>query len=257
MKILFLDIDGTVLSHTTGRIPNDAVEQIKRIRHQGILVFGCTGRHKLELAKLPLENFVVDGWITMNGSMNYLCDGSCISAYPISTHDIHVLYDGIKKMPFPCQFLEEDTMYMNMHDAYVEESLAKIHSKQDPIQPLHRILKNPVYMCIPWTQKSIFDPIQQEMHDSAFVRWNAYAIDCFSSQSGKNRGIEDVLTYYHLRNEDAVCVGDAENDLAMFDACKIRVAMGNACPTLKAHATYITDDIDHDGLAKAIKFLFK
>ena len=83
MKILFLDIDGTVLSHTTGRIPNDAVEQIKRIRHQGILVFGCTGRHKLELAKLPLENFVVDGWITMNGSMNYLCDGSCISAYPI------------------------------------------------------------------------------------------------------------------------------------------------------------------------------
>lgn len=257
MKILFLDIDGTVLSHTTGSIPNSALEQIERIRQQGILVFGCTGRHKLELAQLPLEKLHVDGWITMNGSMNYLRDGSYISAYPISTRDLHVLYEGIQEMPFPCQFLEEDTMYMNMHDVYVEESLAKIHSQQDPIFPLDRILQNPIYMCIPWVKKSIFDPIQQRMHDSAFVRWNAYAIDCFSNVSGKNRGIEDVLAYYHLCDKDAVCIGDAENDLAMFEACKMCVAMGNACAVLKEHAKYVTDDIDHDGLAKAIKFLFK
>lgn len=257
MKILFLDIDGTVLSHTSGHIPLSALQAIRLIRQQGVLVFGCTGRHRCELEKLPIEELVVDGWITMNGSLNYTSDEMLISSYPICDHDIHVLYDSICKMPFPCQFLEADRMYMNLHDDHIEKALEKIHSTQDPLAPLERILQHPVYMFIPWVQENLFAPIQKAMQETTCVRWNAYAVDCFSLQSGKNRGILDVLQYYHLRKEDAACIGDGENDLAMFEVCQTSIAMGNACDALKAGANYITDDIDRDGLAKAIKFLTK
>ena len=50
-----------------------------------------------------------------------------------------------------------------------------------------------------------------------------------------------------------MAVGDGLNDMTMLRAAGIRVAMGNAHPDLKAIATYITDDCDHDGAAKAIE----
>ena len=126
MKILFLDIDGTVLSHTTNTIPSSALKAINTVRKQGIKVFGCTGRHTLELEKLPLEHLEVDGWITMNGAYNYT-ESCLISSYPIEKQDIHALYDFLKKESFPVQFLEAKYMYMNMHSSLVEKSLEKIH----------------------------------------------------------------------------------------------------------------------------------
>ncbi len=257
MKIIFLDIDGTVLSHTTNSIPSSTIQAINEIRNQGVIVFGCTGRHALELEKLPLENLNVDGWITMNGAYNYLKNGTVITHYPIASKDILVLYDALKNHPFPVQFLEKNQMYMNMHDNYVKESLEKIHSKQDPIQPLDRILNHPIYMFIPWIKKYIFDSIQKEMKNTTCVRWNEYAIDCFHEYCGKQRGVEDILSYFGISKEEAGCVGDADNDLSMFESCGHCVAMGNATESLKEKAEFITSDIDDDGLKKAIKYLVK
>ena len=124
MKILFLDIDGTVLSHTTNTIPSSALKAINTVRKQGIKVFGCTGRHTLELEKLPLEHLEVDGWITMNGAYNYT-ESCVISSYPIEKQDIHALYDFLKKESFPVQFLE--AKYMLLKKVWKRFILSKIH----------------------------------------------------------------------------------------------------------------------------------
>lgn len=257
MEILFLDIDGTVLSHMSNCVPASALQAIHEVRQKGIFVFGCTGRHTLELEKLPLNELQVDGWITMNGAYNYLCDDTCISHYPIDSKDMLVLYDALMKEPFPVQFLEKEMMYMNQHDDCVKRSLEKIHSKQDPIQPLERILHHDVYMIIPWIKEEIFNGIQKQMHHTTCVRWNEYAVDCFHESCGKKIGIEDVLRYFNIPKEEAGCVGDADNDLSMFDACTHCVAMGNATKQLKEKAEFVSDDIDRDGLEKAIKYLVK
>ncbi len=257
MKIIFLDIDGTVLSHKTNSIPSSALHSIIEARKQGILVFGCTGRHQLELQKLPIDDLHVDGWITMNGALNYLDDGTVISGYPIDKQDIEFLYASVKQSPFPIQFLEANEMYMNLHDDYVEKSLNKIHSKQDPIQPIERILENDIYMFIPWVKEELFKNIQDKLKSTVCVRWNKYAVDCFNERCGKKQGIQDILNYYQIDKEDAGCVGDADNDISMFQACGHKVAMGNATKELKDIADFITNDIDEDGLEIAIKYLVK
>jgi hydroxymethylpyrimidine pyrophosphatase-like HAD family hydrolase len=47
--------------------------------------------------------------------------------------------------------------------------------------------------------------------------------------------------------------GDADNDLRMITKAKIGVAMGNGTANLKTAADYVTADIQHDGIAKALK----
>ncbi len=39
----------------------------------------------------------------------------------------------------------------------------------------------------------------------------------------------------------------------MFNECGFKVAMGNALPSLKEIADYITDDNNHDGVANFLK----
>ena len=53
------------------------------------------------------------------------------------------------------------------------------------------------------------------------------------------------------KGRNMVC-GDSYNDLCLFKAAGIKVAMGNAVPALKEQADYISASYDEDGVAQAI-----
>lgn len=50
-------------------------------------------------------------------------------------------------------------------------------------------------------------------------------------------------------------LGDGGNDITMLRHAGVGVAMGNASDEVKAHADYITDDVDNDGVAKLLQKL--
>lgn len=47
-KIIFLDVDGTLVDYHN-RIPDSAVEAIRKARENGHLVYVCTGRSRAEM----------------------------------------------------------------------------------------------------------------------------------------------------------------------------------------------------------------
>lgn len=47
--------------------------------------------------------------------------------------------------------------------------------------------------------------------------------------------------------------GDGVNDIEMLEYVSIGVAMGNAREETKKVADYITDDVDNDGILKALE----
>ncbi len=47
--------------------------------------------------------------------------------------------------------------------------------------------------------------------------------------------------------------GDSENDLAVLEAADVAVVMGNAHGHVKARADYVTDAVEHDGVATALE----
>lgn len=56
-----------------------------------------------------------------------------------------------------------------------------------------------------------------------------------------------------LSRKFVAMVGDGENDLAAMDEAALAIAMGNADPTVKAHADVTVRDYAHDGAADAIR----
>ena len=61
-----------------------------------------------------------------------------------------------------------------------------------------------------------------------------------------------TLERYGIAPEDSIAFGDGGNDASMLRMCGIGVAMGNASPDAIAAADYVTDDVDHDGIARAL-----
>ena len=47
--------------------------------------------------------------------------------------------------------------------------------------------------------------------------------------------------------------GDGGNDIPMLRHAAVGVAMGNALDSVKAVSDFITDSVDNDGVAKALK----
>ena len=61
-----------------------------------------------------------------------------------------------------------------------------------------------------------------------------------------------------IAKEDTLVIGDNYNDRELFDGGDIKIAMGNAVDPLKEMATWVTDQNDRDGWAKAMhRFVFQ
>ncbi len=248
VRIIFLDIDGTLFSHRTNRVPESAQKALDAVKGK-IPVFACTGRHVLELKDMDLGRTEFDGMVTVNGAYNYDRNG-LISSAPIPKGDIAKILAYDDEHPIPIIFLEADRMYINRYDRGVEEAQARIHTPLPEILPKRRALENPVYQLIPYCTEEVWKPLYDTLEHCIYTRWDI-AMDVTADTCGKAAGIRSVLEHYGIRKEDAMSFGDGPNDLDMFKACGTNVAMGNSVPVLKEAADYVTEDIDEDGLYSA------
>ena len=69
----------------------------------------------------------------------------------------------------------------------------------------------------------------------------------------KGSGLKTLADTLGLAMNQVMACGDSGNDLAMIQAAGYGIAMGNATPDVLAAARYVTDDNNHDGVAKAIE----
>ncbi len=250
-KAVFFDLDGTLLSHKTNMVPASALDAIRQLREQGILVFLATGRHRSHLESLPpLRGLEYDGAVSLNGGYCYDASGR-IFHNPISREDIAGLLAWLEANPTPCGFTEEDRTYVNFYNARVYEVHEAIHTPLLPLGDLRRGLEEPVYQILLYLTAK--EPVPPCMPHTRSTRWFTGGVDIIPAAGGKALGIEKILDHYGIHKAETMAFGDGDNDLDMFDAVGFAVAMGNAVPQLIAAANYVTDNVDDDGIAKALK----
>lgn len=70
---------------------------------------------------------------------------------------------------------------------------------------------------------------------------------------GKGVAIEKLAEY--LKTDKTIAIGDYDNDVSMFHAAKLGVAVANACPAALAAADYVTVSNDEHAIAQLISDL--
>ena len=257
VKAVFFDVDGTLLSHRTHRVPDSTIRALEALREKGILTFLATGRHISMLQDiLPMDKLHFEGIVSLNGQ--YCCNNEGIIYHcPIPRKDITALLDYLKTDPHPCILIEEDQMYINFHNALVEKVQAGIRAKMPLLGDIDRGYTAPIYQALLYISDADFNRLPP-LPGIRFSRWRLgdpelSGADLYPASGGKAVGIAKILAHYGIDKSETMAFGDGQNDVDMFGAVGTAVAMGNSCEEAKAAAGYITDDIDQDGLWNALR----
>ena len=83
------------------------------------------------------------------------------------------------------------------------------------------------------------------------------AVGIVNKDVSKANGIKKLIELINVDEKDVVVFGDGYNDIEMFNCFKNSYAMGNSIEEIKRLSKSVTYDNDHNGVAHALKDIFK
>ncbi|MDE6614577.1 MAG: HAD-IIB family hydrolase, partial [Clostridia bacterium] len=92
----------------------------------------------------------------------------------------------------------------------------------------------------------------EDFPNLAFMRSHNFVVEIITKGINKGLAVRWLCEKYGISTDEAIAMGDSENDIAMIETAGLGVAMGNAMPKGKQAADYIADTNDNDGVAKVI-----
>ena len=82
-------------------------------------------------------------------------------------------------------------------------------------------------------------------------------VEVFAKGASKGNALSALASHLGIRKEEIACIGDGENDLSMFRAAGMKIAMDNAVPEVKEKADLVTASNNRDGVAEAVEKILR
>ena len=248
---VFFDIDGTLVSFKTHRVPDSAKRAIAALRAKGVRVFIASGRQLLAINNL--EDLQFDGYVTLNGG--YCIVGEqVIYKHSMPSEDMVSLVQYMEEREnFPCIFVHENAFCINYTDERTDEVFRLLNFPQPPTLPLREAATGDIFQLVAFFTKEQEKAIMAVMPHCEATRWNPLFSDVIPKGSSKQVGVDKMLDYFGISLDESMAFGDGGNDVLMLKHVGIGVAMGNAEDEVKRAADYVTDSVDEDGVEKALR----
>lgn len=257
-KALFFDVDGTLLSEKTHKVPESAAKALEEARKNGHLIFINSGRTICHLG-------VIKGMIEADG---YLCGcGTYIQLEGKEIYSCEIphargieIRQNMKKYGIEGLLEAKDSCYMAVDKSDNQEiERMKASLKDGGVLSEKDMFDETVdfdKFCIQTDENSNADAFFETLApDICVIDRGSGFFECVPAGHSKATAIEAVLRYYGISLEDAYVFGDSANDLPMFEYVENSILMGKHDKELEPYAAFITKNVEEDGVAFAMKEL--
>lgn len=251
IKAAFFDIDGTLVSFETHRVPPSAIETLHALRARDVKTFLSTGRNG-DSTRFLMDTGLFDGEILINGQ---LCEyqGAGIFENPVSRADIEAAVEGARSGDFTLGFLSGHESFVVRVNDFVEKACSYANMAVPRLADPEEAFKFPIYQIHCYGLPGVEDELLRRTTGLTSTRWSPNFADVFPAGGGKDRGIEAICRHLGIKREETIAFGDGENDISMLEYAGIGVAMGNSSDKVKACADYVTASVDEDGIARSVE----
>lgn len=250
-KVLFFDIDETLISHKTFAIPESTKNALRKAKENGHLIFINTGRTK-SLIGDDIKELGFDGYVC--GCGTYIeVNNKVLYNNIVNKENYNAILKGLKKYKLNCVLEGEEAIYVdeNTEDDFL---LSNLRKQNYPVEPYD--LENMKFnkMFIRYDDNKYIDSFCEDIKDIFdYIDHGKGTRELVPIGHSKGSGIDFLVKYFNVDIEDTFAFGDSNNDIPMLEHVKNSIVMGNGNPELFEKATFVTKHIDEDGIEHAMK----
>ena len=245
VRIIFFDIDGTLIDMQKKKISTKTVETLHRLRANGIRVCIATGRSPMTLPDFGGAEF--DAFLTFNGSLCYEGENILFSN-PIAPAEVQKLLRNAAALHRPVAVATGNRLVANGTDQDLTDYFAIANEIPHIADDFEEVCREEIYQLMMGCRASDYPAILNGVSGAKIAAWWDRAVDIIPASGGKGVGIEKMLEFYGIDSAQALAFGDGNNDLEMFRAVGCGIAMQNASPELKAAAAEVCGAVSQDGI---------
>ncbi len=253
-KILFFDIDGTILSHRTFTISENTKNAIRQAQAKGHLAFINTGR---VISAIPeeIKELGFDGFVCGCGTHISYHDQILLQTF-IPEELTRNLIDDLRELGIDAVLEGTGAVY---YDEYATNPIIK------EIREYHDENGFPVgswddsevlidKFCI-WSASDAANRLFKEKYEEyfEFIDRNHHLYEIIPKGYSKASGIQFLINHLNIPFENTYAFGDGENDLPMLQYASQTIAMGNAPESIKDIVSFVTLDVDENGIRYALE----
>jgi len=272
-KIIFLDVDGTLVNYET-QVPESAAEAVGLARANGHQIYLVTGRARPEVPEV-LWDLGIDGMIGGNGS--YIeHNNQVIQALTLSKAECTEVVHWLTEQDLPFYLEANSGLYASAEFDKKAQGAIEAYAAGKGNSGPTRIKVTDVLPGLIFgadLNRDDVNKISFKLNDyqdyldakAKFPHlkvgtWGGRGSHALFGDIGvpdidKANAINVLLNHLETDQSQTIGVGDAAIDIPMLEFCDIAVAMGNSPDNVKAVADYITADVDHNGLHQAFAHL--
>ena len=249
IKLVFFDIDGTLIPFNTGILPVSTYKGLLKLRENGIKIYVATGKSLAQMSSTQAFRIPFDGYLTLNGQLCYDKNLHMFFGTPIDDKEMEVLEQIFNANRIPFSLVGEFSRYINFVDEKAASGYIKTNS---PIPDIGKYMGEKIYQITAFVNERQREVFEDVLDYCTITSWAPGAIDIMPKQGGKMNAIKRIMEINNCTPEECMAFGDAENDIKMLELVGTGVAMGNGTQRCKAAADYITDNVDDNGIYKAL-----
>ncbi|TSO26068.1 Cof-type HAD-IIB family hydrolase [Lactobacillus sp. LL6] len=265
IKLIAIDLDGTLL--TSGNtISPETKKTIQEAHNQGIKIVLASGRPLSGV--LPFdEELGLEGEneyaAVFNGAVVQNLAGKVLMSHEMDYRDFNTMLRLQRLSHVNLHFETTECFWTLDRDISVQMQINAAYTNNEiKVRNRDEISKDFTFNKVGFTCAKDSDQISKlwaSIPEWAFQSYDIVhsldnCIELNAIGASKGNAIMDLAERLKIDQNQVMVFGDQGNDMSMFENPEFKkVAMGNAISDIKERADYITDDNDHNGIAKALK----
>lgn len=256
-KLIFFDIDGTLISKGNQVLGESTKESIRKAQENGHICVVNTGRTWRMVGNWLPEQTDFDGYLLGCGTMvRYREKVLLHETFP--PEESRRIMAALEKYGIDALLEGADNNYAKNLTEFQSERFQDHMRRRHPSD------------CLPWEEAAgNFDKFfvneveakrmelfqQQFREELSFIDRDRGFWEIAPKGYSKGSAMRFLADRLQIPMADTVAVGDSNNDLEMFQCAGTCIAMGNAVENIKALADFITTDVLEDGIWNALRWL--
>ena len=256
-KMIFFDIDGTIITENTHIISKRTIKAIKKARENGHLAFINTGRTFFNVNE-NIRSIGFDGYVCGCGTYIHY-NGQPLLAKSISNETCVEIVKKLRECKIEAVFESLDDVFFDETKLAVGEIAQLKNSFGIKGFGINKSWDDPDIVFdkfVTWTNKdSDFETFYSYItKDFDYIDRGRNFGEVVPKGYSKATGIKFLQEHLDIPLENCYAIGDSSNDLSMLNYVPNSIAMGNSTPLLFDLASFVTKDIEEDGIEHPLSY---